>query len=91
MRAIIICVGVCIMLPLTLGQLRPGQKATVSALSAAALPFRRKLLAMGVTPGCMVEIVRVAPFGDPVELSLRGFSLCLRRAEADGIEVVLCR
>lgn len=70
-----------------LGSLLPGQKAVVCSLSKAAAPFRRKLLAMGLTPGCALEVVRVAPFGDPLELSLRGFSLCLRRLEADGVMV----
>ena len=70
-----------------LGNLAPGQKAVVRALTQAAAPFRRKLLAMGLTPGCTLEVVRVAPLGDPLELSLRGFSLCLRRAEAAAIEV----
>ena len=90
MRFVIICIGAAVMSSVSLGQLLPGQKAVVRGLSAAALPFRRKLLAMGLTPGCTVEVVRVAPFGDPIELGLRGFSLCLRRAEADGVEVMPC-
>lgn len=71
----------------TLGQLPQGQKAVVTGLLAESRPFRRKLLAMGLTPGCEVEIVRVAPLGDPMEVSLRGFRLSLRRVEAAGIAV----
>ncbi|MBS1155364.1 MAG: ferrous iron transport protein [Proteobacteria bacterium] len=71
----------------TLGQLVRGQKAVVTGLLAESRPFRRKLLAMGLTPGCEVEIVRVAPLGDPMEVSLRGFRLSLRRIEAAGIGV----
>lgn len=71
----------------TLGQLGRGQKAVVTGLLAESRPFRRKLLAMGLTPGCEVEIVRLAPLGDPVEIALRGFRLCLRRHEAAGVSV----
>lgn len=75
----------------TLGQLPQGQKAVVTGLLAESRPFRRKLLAMGLTPGCEVEVVRLAPLGDPVEIALRGFRLCLRRAEAAGVGVEVIR
>lgn len=71
----------------TLGQLALGKKAVVTGLLAESRPFRRKLLAMGLTPGCEVEIVRVAPLGDPMEISLRGFRLSLRRVEAAGVGI----
>ncbi|MCG9024875.1 ferrous iron transport protein A [Laribacter hongkongensis] len=70
-----------------LGQLKPGDRGTVAGLGEAARPFRRKLLAMGITPGCTVEVVRVAPLGDPIEVSLRGFRLCLRHSEAAVVSV----
>lgn len=70
-----------------LSQLPFGQKALVTRLSRQAAPFRRKLLAMGITPGCALEVVRKAPLGDPIEISLRGFRLCLRQQEAAVIEV----
>ena len=70
-----------------LSQLPFGPKALVTRLSRQAAPFRRKLLAMGITPGCALEVVRKAPLGDPIEISLRGFRLCLRQQEAAVIEV----
>ena len=46
-----------------------------------------RLLEMGVLPGTLVELVRFAPLGDPVEIKLRGYHLTLRRQEADLILV----
>ena len=48
---------------------------------------RRRLLDFGVLPGMVVEIIRAAPLGDPVELRLRGYTLTLRRA--DGAQVTV--
>lgn len=49
--------------------------------------FRRRLMELGLVPGTRVELVRVAPLGDPVELLVRGASLSIRKAEAAVIEV----
>ena len=50
--------------------------------------YRARLLALGLTRGVVVELVNQAPLGDPVEISLRGFHLSLRRSEAAVVEVV---
>lgn len=42
---------------------------------------------MGVVPGVEVRVIKAAPFGDPIEVRLRGYSLAMRRNEADAIEV----
>ncbi len=47
--------------------------------------YRRRLLALGLTPGTQFVLRRVAPFGDPVEITLRGFALSLRKHEAAGL------
>jgi len=65
------------------------QKVKVVSLGSAGSVFRKKLLAMGLTPGIEVNITRKAPLGGPLELSLRGFSLSLRRNEAEEIQVEL--
>jgi ferrous iron transport protein A len=49
----------------------------------------RRLLEMGVIPGVTVSIVKKAPFGDPIEVRVRGYSLAMRRTEADAIEVAV--
>lgn len=51
------------------------------------LPYRKKLLSMGFTPGVNFTLKKVAPLGDPVEIALRGFSLSLRKAEAAVLKI----
>ncbi|WP_257274236.1 FeoA family protein, partial [Endozoicomonas sp. SESOKO4] len=72
----------------TLGDLQTGDKARVSAFRKSGSAYRRKLLAMGLTPGTCFRVCRVAPLGDPVQLQVRGFQLSLRRHEAVAVEVV---
>lgn len=57
--------------------------ATVGGESDAA----RRLMDLGLIRGTVVEVVRTAPLGDPIEVRLRGFMLSLRRAEAEHITV----
>ena len=52
-------------------------------------PVTRRLLEMGVIPGVTVSVVKKAPFGDPIEVRVRGYSLAMRRSEADSIEVAV--
>ena len=71
-----------------IGQLKPGARGrVVGYLKQKDKAYRRKLMAMGLLPGTGFEIVRVAPLGDPVELRVRGFSLTLRKDEADSLRV----
>jgi len=49
--------------------------------------YRKKLLAMGLTPGTEFSVTRCAPLGDPVEIKVRGFSLSLRKEEAAALQV----
>ena len=63
----------------TLDRLAPGAHATVTGFRGE-LPAR--LLEMGVVPGTRVEVVRLAPLGDPMELKVRGFLLSVRKEEA---------
>ena len=61
-----------------------GESGKVTGFAAGSAPaYRRKLLALGLTKGIQFRVTRVAPLGDPVEIVLRGFSLSLRRDEAD--------
>ena len=45
------------------------------------------MMEMGVVPGAEVSIIKAAPFGDPLEVRVRGYSLAMRRSEADAVEV----
>ena len=70
-----------------LGQLSVGEKAIITGFVAGQKAYRAKLLAMGLTKGIELELTRVAPLGDPLEISIRGFSLSLRKAEASVVLV----
>ncbi|MDQ3179867.1 MAG: ferrous iron transport protein A [Acidobacteriota bacterium] len=47
----------------------------------------RRLMEMGVVPGVIIRIIKSAPFGDPLEVRIRGYHLAMRKSEADAIEV----
>ena len=49
--------------------------------------LRRHLMDMGITKGCRIYVRKVAPLGDPVEITIRGYELSLRKSEAEIIEV----
>ena len=69
-----------------LSQIQTGQIVQVVGIAGQS-SFRRRLMELGLVPGTRVELVRVAPLGDPVELLVRGASLSIRKAEAGVIEV----
>ncbi|MDR1635323.1 MAG: ferrous iron transport protein A [Bifidobacteriaceae bacterium] len=62
-------------------------RSTVEVVAVKGGDAARRLMEMGVTPGCELTVVRVAPLGDPVEVRLRGYRLTLRKSEAAHIEV----
>ena len=66
----------------TLDQLRPGDQAEICHYLISSSPLRRRLLALGLVPGCRFEVLRRAPLGDPIEVRVRHTSLALRREEA---------
>ena len=69
-----------------LSQLSIGESATVIAVNGEGA-IRRRLFDMGITPGVEVYLRKKAPLGDPIEISLRGYELTLRKAEASLVEV----
>jgi len=70
----------------TLDRLCPGEKGRVLRVSGEAA-LRRRIMDMGVTPGAEVEVERLAPLGDPIEIEVRGYHLSLRKREASQIAV----
>ena len=68
----------------SLAQLAPGQSGIVESLSAEGAT-KRHFLDMGITKGVRITVDRIAPFGDPIAVQLRGYHLSLRREEADKI------
>lgn len=69
-----------------LRDLEPGARGTVHRLAGSG-KLRRRLMDMGIVAGTPIEVVKVAPLGDPVELKFRGFHLTLRKGEAADILV----
>ena len=63
-----------------------GQTVTVKKLSGAG-PVKRRIMDMGITKGVTVFVRKVAPLGDPIEVTVRGYELSLRKADAEMIEV----
>jgi len=59
-----------------------GDFGKITGFDKAGKAYRKRLLAMGLTPGTEFSVTRFAPMGDPVEIKLRGFSLTLRKDEA---------
>ena len=51
--------------------------------------FRRRIMDMGITKGSEIYVRKVAPLGDPVEITIRGYELSLRKADADIIDVTV--
>lgn len=72
---------------MTLKELSIGDRAKVLGYTVGGKAYRRKLLSMGLTPGTELTVARVAPLGDPVEIHVRGYSLSLRKHEADALTV----
>lgn len=70
-----------------LASLAVGVKARVVAIRCRCPRLRRRMLDMGITAGAVVAVKRIAPFGDPVELIVRDYQLCLRRRDLSGIMV----
>jgi len=77
------------MTPQTLDQMAVGSRSKIIGFAQTESNFRRKLLALGLMPGAVVEVRRLAPLGDPMQIQLRGASVSLRKLEAAIIYVEL--
>lgn len=70
----------------TLREVACRQTVTVKKLSGAG-PVKRRIMDMGITKGVSIYVRKVAPLGDPIEVTVRGYELSLRKADAEMIEV----
>ncbi len=71
---------------MTLTNLPVGEKATVVCVHGSNA-ISKRLMEMGVVPGVLVRVIKSAPFGDPLEIRVRGYHLAMRKSEADAVEV----
>jgi ferrous iron transport protein A len=70
----------------TLKETKPGQTVRVAKIGGEG-PVKRRIMEMGITRGAEVSVRKVAPLGDPVEVTVRNYELSLRKADAELIEV----
>ena len=69
-----------------LSELKVGESRVVKSINATG-KLRRRIFDMGVTPGVSIVVKKVAPLGDPIEVTIRGYELSLRRDEASQVEM----
>ena len=69
-----------------LSELKPGERGVVHTVGGQG-PLKRRLVDMGIVPGIAVNVLKVAPLGDPMEISIRGFNLAIRKEDAARIDV----
>lgn len=69
-----------------LSDLKVGESCVVQKISATG-KLRRRIFDMGITPGVSITVKKLAPLGDPIEVTIRGYELSLRRDEASNVEV----
>lgn len=70
----------------TLKDVKVGETVIVKKLTGEG-PVKRRIMDMGITKGISIYVRKVAPLGDPVEVTVRGYELSLRKADAEMIEV----
>ena len=68
----------------SLNQLTPGESGVVLRVGGEGL-MRRRLFDMGLTPGTTVTVKKTAPLGDPIEVTVRGYELSVRKSEAEHV------
>ena len=71
---------------MTLKDIKPGNSAKVVRINGAG-PVKRRIMDMGLTKGTEVTVRKIAPLGDPIELTVRGYELSIRKDEAAAIDV----
>jgi ferrous iron transport protein A len=71
----------------TLGELSIGDRAEIIGYLSSNRHYRKKLLIMGLIPGTQITLLRTAPLGDPIEITSRGLTICLRKGEAQIMQV----
>jgi len=71
---------------MTLKEMKPGATITVVKISGEGA-IKRRIMDMGLTKGVEVFVRKVAPLGDPVEITVRGYELSVRKADAELVEV----
>ena len=75
---------------MNLAMLKPGETGKITKMGAIG-PLKRRLMDMGILVGEEVKVGKVAPLGDPIEVTIKNYNLSLRKKEAEGISVEVVR
>ncbi len=75
---------------MNLSNLKPGEQGKILKLESSIGSIRRRLMDMGVIPGETIKVEKIAPMGDPIEVTVKSYKLSLRKNEAKGIEIEVC-
>ncbi len=70
-----------------LSEMKAGARGRIVKINPCEKVYRQRLIAMGLIPGTEFRVSRIAPLGDPVEIEVRGFSLSLRKIEANAMQI----
>ena len=71
---------------MNLSEIKPGGSGVIKSIGSAG-HLRRRMIDMGLTVGTRAEVIRYAPFGDPIEINIHGYDLSIRKSEAEKIEI----
>ena len=71
---------------ITFDKLKLGQTAQVEKINPQDKALRRRIMDMGITKGVLIKVIKIAPLGDPVAISLRGYTLSMRKSDLAMIE-----
>ena len=74
-----------------LSELKVGQSAEIVSINVEDRKIRRHLLDMGLTKGTKVKVKKIAPMGDPIDIELRDYELCIRKEDLRQIEVEMIK
>lgn len=75
---------------MTIRDFNTGESAEITGFAQGDAAYRKRILEMGLTKGTLITIVKKAPLGDPVEITVRGYQLSLRKEEAAILLLARC-
>jgi ferrous iron transport protein A len=75
---------------MNLAMLKPGEQGTIRKIGAIG-PLKRRLMDMGVLAGENVKVEKIAPLGDPIEVTIKNYKLSLRKKEAENIDIEVAK